>query len=89
MKKNYRIMCLVGSHYLFCFDNIKNPFTGIPWCPVVRIWCLGSIPDWGTKIPQATWCGRGKKKLSKYSKPIGDVTYVSSDVSNLEMSIHM
>ena len=23
---------------------------------------LGSIPGWGTKIPQAEWCGQEKKK---------------------------
>ena len=23
---------------------------------------LGSIPGWGTKIPQAVWCGQKKKK---------------------------
>ena len=26
---------------------------------------LGSIPGWGTMIPQALQCGKGKKKLSR------------------------
>ena len=35
---------------------------------MVRTWyfhCRGmsSVPDWGTKIPQAAWCGK-KKKIS-------------------------
>ena len=34
---------------------------------MVRTWyfhCRGmsSVPDWGTKIPQAAWCGKKKKK---------------------------
>ena len=38
-----------------------------PGCLVVRILgfhgCgLGSIPDWGTEISKAVWCGKKKKK---------------------------
>ena len=29
---------------------------------------LCSIPGWGTKIPQATWCGQKKKKERKKKK---------------------
>ena len=31
----------------------------------------GSIPGWGTKNPQATWCGQKKKK----KKELGPKTY--------------
>ena len=27
---------------------------------------VGLIPGWGTKIPQAAWCGQRKKKKKKY-----------------------
>ena len=38
-----------------------------PYGPVVRTLCFhcrrqGSIPDWGTKIPQTTWRGRKKER---------------------------
>ena len=41
-----------------------------PGGPVVRIWCFhcrgpGSIPDRGTEIPQAAWCGQKKKCMNK------------------------
>ena len=38
---------------------------------------LGSIPGWGTKIPQATWRGTAKKKKKKNVPPspnLEDVT---------------
>ena len=46
----------------------KNFSLEFPGGPVVRIWhlhCggLGSIPGWGTKIPQATQRGQKKKKI--------------------------
>ena len=41
--------------------------------PVVKTWAftamdLGSAPGWGTKFPQAEWCGQKKEKKRKISK---------------------
>ena len=40
---------------------------------MVKIWTsnargVGSIPDQGTKIPHAAWCGQKKKKRKKAKK---------------------
>ena len=40
---------------------------------MVKIWTsnargVGSIPDQGTKIPHAAWCGKKKKKKRKKAK---------------------
>ena len=35
----------------------------------------GLIPDWGTKIPHAAWCGHKlKKKKKKTAVPLGNVS---------------
>ena len=56
---------------LKCF---KNPKTGnslvFQW---LGLWAftakgLGSVPGWGTKIPQATKCGKKKKNTQKNTK---------------------
>ena len=46
---------------------------------MVRTWyfhCRGmsSVPDWGTKIPQAAWCGKKKKNFLLYSQSCGTIT---------------
>ena len=49
--------------------TIKKSGWGIPWWSSgqdsVHCWGLGSIPDQGTKIPQAVQCGKKKKKKIK------------------------
>ena len=41
------------------FKKNKKAFFGeFPGGPVVRSRALGSIPGWGTKIPQAAWHGQ-------------------------------
>ena len=59
-KKNRVCICVCGAGEL-------------PGGPVVRSQCfhscgLGSIPGWGTKITQASWCGKKKKKKEKRKK---------------------
>ena len=51
---------------------IKTQLEGIPWWPSGRILLFhcrgpGCIPDQGTRIPQALWCGKKRKKRKKDS----------------------
>ena len=45
-----------------------------PCGPMVRTYLglslqwLGSIPDWGTKIPQAKWCSQKRKGLTRFKE---------------------
>ena len=60
----------------------------LPGGQVVRSQCfhscgLGSIPGWGTKITQASWCGKKKKKnkskgaeISTYCNSVYLITYI-------------
>ena len=49
---------------------IKGPRGSSLVGPVIRTWCFhcqgsGSIPGWGTKIPQASWPNERAKKCNK------------------------
>ena len=59
-KKNRVCVCGVGG----------GAVSELPSGPVIRSQCFhscgpGSIPGWGTTIPQASWCGKKKKKRKK------------------------
>ena len=63
-----------ARYFFFYYPNFINKeihSKSISWKflggPGVKILCFhcwgpGSIPGWGTKIPQAMWCGQKKKK---------------------------
>ena len=67
-------MCLVGSHYLFCFDRIKNSFTGILWCPVVRIgtWVQSLIGEQRSRKLQPKTKARSPAKSPYYQEKEGN-----------------
>ena len=58
----------MGPCLLIFYLLKKSPKTReFPGGLLVRIWCfhccgLGSIPGWGTEIPQAVWCAPPPKK---------------------------
>ena len=43
----------------------KFPSGSMVRAPHIHCWSPGSIPGWGTKIPQATWHSQKKKNLSE------------------------
>ena len=42
--------------------------------------CPGSIPGWGTKIPQAAWWSQKKKETGKFMVALFDVTQQSQSI---------
>ena len=61
-----------------------------PGCPVVRSQCFhscgpGSITGWGTKIPQASWCGKKKKEREKQEQGGRDLHILQQCIQNVSM----
>ena len=61
------MMLKFGDHGLYPLDidQFICKLREFPGGPAVRTWrftaiALGSIPGWGTKIPEATWSGQKK-----------------------------
>ena len=41
---------------------------------------MGSIPGWGTKIPQATWCSQKKRKRKVLTERVGEPPWLQEMV---------
>ena len=83
-KKNRVCVCGVGG----------GAVSEFPSGPVIRSQCFhscgpGSIPGWGTTIPQASWCGKKKKKEKNKSKAAEISTYCNSVYLILITYIHV
>ena len=49
---------------------------------------LGSIPGWGTKIPQAEWCSQKQKKFRIFFFLLRVVTKESDDYQSVEQVVN-
>ena len=63
---------IMSSRLIHVVTCVWISFLGIPWrssswdSVLTAETCLGTIPGWGTKIPQAMWCQKIKKEEKEF-----------------------